>query len=111
MLDQQPPPPAEPLRQAGEPGAAGRIRIAIAQTPVTTDPREDGAAVRAAMHTAAGQGARLVHFTGEAKGNELPQRNGLGQWAGSRADRSTCPKSGLQNEMSEKEFLRKRARR
>jgi predicted amidohydrolase len=41
---------------------AGRIRIAVAQTEVTTDPRANGTAIRAAMHEAADQGARLVHF-------------------------------------------------
>jgi hypothetical protein len=47
VTDQQPPPAAEPLHEDGEPGAAAgqRIRIAVAQTPVTTDPRQNGAAV------------------------------------------------------------------
>lgn len=38
------------------------MRIAAAQTEVTTDPRTNGLLVRAAMRRAAGQGARLVHF-------------------------------------------------
>ncbi|SDS29900.1 carbon-nitrogen hydrolase family protein [Actinoplanes derwentensis] len=42
--------------------AEGSIRIAVAQTTVTTDPGVNGAAVRAAMRRAADQGARLVHF-------------------------------------------------
>jgi predicted amidohydrolase len=42
-------------------GAADRIRIAVVQTDITTDPRENGRAIRAAMRIAAGQGARLVH--------------------------------------------------
>ena len=40
----------------------GEIRIAVAQTEVTTDPGVNGTAVRAAMRQAADQGARLVHF-------------------------------------------------
>ncbi|WP_250032883.1 carbon-nitrogen hydrolase family protein [Paractinoplanes maris] len=39
-----------------------RMRIAVAQTEVTTDPGANGAAIRAAMRQAAEQGARLVHF-------------------------------------------------
>jgi predicted amidohydrolase len=42
--------------------AAGKIRIAVAQTEVTTDPSANGAAIRDAMRHAADQGARLVHF-------------------------------------------------
>ncbi|MEU4244221.1 carbon-nitrogen hydrolase family protein [Actinoplanes sp. NPDC026619] len=64
----QPPPPVERFRRAREPGGAERIRIAVAQTPITTDPRKNGAAVRAAMHTAADRGARLVHFSEGALG-------------------------------------------
>ncbi|MBQ0897048.1 carbon-nitrogen hydrolase family protein [Micromonospora sp. U56] len=41
---------------------AEKIRIAVAQTEVTTDPRANGTAIRAAMHHAADQGARLVHL-------------------------------------------------
>ncbi|MDI6099530.1 carbon-nitrogen hydrolase family protein [Actinoplanes sp. NEAU-A12] len=41
---------------------ADLIRIATAQTTVTTDPVRNGAAVRAAMRQAAAGGARLVHF-------------------------------------------------
>jgi predicted amidohydrolase len=60
---------AERVCQRGEPvTAAGRIRIAVAQTPVSTDPRENGATVRAAMRSAAAQGARLVHFCEGALG-------------------------------------------
>ncbi|XVV17182.1 carbon-nitrogen hydrolase family protein [Actinoplanes sp. CA-131856] len=39
------------------------MRIAVAQTEVTTDPVANGRALRAAMRRAAGQGARLVHFS------------------------------------------------
>lgn len=38
------------------------IRIAVAQTDVTTDPTVNGPAIRAALRQAAGQGARLVQF-------------------------------------------------
>jgi len=38
------------------------MKIAAAQTIVTRDPRENGAAIRAQMREAAGQGARLVQF-------------------------------------------------
>jgi predicted amidohydrolase len=41
---------------------AGKFRIAVAQTEVTTDPGANGAAIRGAMRQAADQGARLVHF-------------------------------------------------
>jgi predicted amidohydrolase len=41
---------------------ADRIRIAVAQTDVTTDPERNGAAVRAAMRQAAAGGARLIHL-------------------------------------------------
>lgn len=41
---------------------ADRIRIAVAQTDVTTDPEQNGAAVRAAMRQAAAGGARLIHL-------------------------------------------------
>ncbi|MCO8274018.1 hypothetical protein M1L60_25795 [Actinoplanes sp. TRM 88003] len=37
------------------------MRIAVAQTDVTTDPRVNGVAIRDAMRRAAGLGARLVH--------------------------------------------------
>ncbi|MEU8300473.1 carbon-nitrogen hydrolase family protein [Micromonospora sp. NPDC048909] len=40
----------------------GKIRIAVAQTEVTTDPAANGAAIRAAMREAADLGARLVHL-------------------------------------------------
>jgi len=40
----------------------GKIRIAVAQTEVTTDPATNGKAIRAAMHQAADLGARLVHL-------------------------------------------------
>ena len=53
-------------RRRGPAGArlivADRIRIAAAQTTVTTDPERNGVAVRAAMRQAAAGGARLVHF-------------------------------------------------
>lgn len=39
-----------------------RLRIAIAQSPVTTDPRENGTIVRHLMRQAAAAGARLVQF-------------------------------------------------
>ncbi|XVU20901.1 carbon-nitrogen hydrolase family protein [Actinoplanes sp. CA-054009] len=39
------------------------MRIAVAQTEVTTDPVVNGKALRAAMRQAAEQGARLVHFS------------------------------------------------
>lgn len=42
---------------------AGKIRIAVAQTEVTTDPGANGTAIRAALHQAADQDARLVHFS------------------------------------------------
>jgi predicted amidohydrolase len=54
-------PSIERVRQGYEP-ATGRIRIAVAQTLVSIDPRENGAKVRAAMRSAAEQEARLVHF-------------------------------------------------
>ncbi|SFF72913.1 Predicted amidohydrolase [Actinoplanes philippinensis] len=38
------------------------IRIAVAQTAITTDPATNGAAIHDAMRSAADQGARLVHF-------------------------------------------------
>ncbi|HWS39218.1 MAG TPA: carbon-nitrogen hydrolase family protein [Actinoplanes sp.] len=38
------------------------IRIAVAQTEITTDPTANGAAIRAALRQAADQGARLVQF-------------------------------------------------
>ena len=41
----------------------GRIRIAVAQTPVTVDPAANGVAIRSAMRRAADDGARLVHFS------------------------------------------------
>ncbi|MEV6377762.1 carbon-nitrogen hydrolase family protein [Micromonospora musae] len=41
---------------------AEKIRIAVAQTEVTTDPRANGTAIRDAMRHAADQGARLVHL-------------------------------------------------
>lgn len=40
-----------------------RLRIAIAQTEVTFDPRENGTLIRAQMRQAAEAGARLIHFT------------------------------------------------
>ena len=40
-----------------------RLRIAIAQTPVGFDPRENGAVIRAQMREAADAGARLIQFT------------------------------------------------
>jgi predicted amidohydrolase len=43
-------------------GQRGGVRIAVAQTEVTTDPRVNGPAIRAAMRRAADEGARLVHF-------------------------------------------------
>jgi predicted amidohydrolase len=42
---------------------AGKIRIAVAQTEITTDPHANGMAIRAALRQAADQGARLVHFS------------------------------------------------
>jgi predicted amidohydrolase len=39
-----------------------RIRIAVAQTPVTVDPAVNGTAIRSAIRLAADGGARLVHF-------------------------------------------------
>ncbi|MET3808564.1 putative amidohydrolase [Nakamurella sp. UYEF19] len=36
--------------------------IAVAQTPITADPRENGSAIRSAMDRAAGRGARLIQF-------------------------------------------------
>ncbi|WP_250006824.1 carbon-nitrogen hydrolase family protein [Actinoplanes sp. M2I2] len=44
-------------------GTAGTIRIAVAQTEVTTDPGANGTVIRAAMREAAERGARLVHFS------------------------------------------------
>ncbi|MEY9947476.1 carbon-nitrogen hydrolase family protein [Kitasatospora sp. GAS1066B] len=41
---------------------ADRIRIAVAQTPVTCDPSANGEAVRELMGQARDAGARLVHF-------------------------------------------------
>ncbi|MFB9314027.1 carbon-nitrogen hydrolase family protein [Nocardioides plantarum] len=41
---------------------ADTLRLAIAQLPVTGDPRRNGAAVREAMREAAGQGARLLQL-------------------------------------------------
>lgn len=41
----------------------GKIRIAVAQTDVITDPTANGTAIRAAMRRAADQGARLVQFS------------------------------------------------
>ena len=41
----------------------GKIRIAVAQTEVTTDPGANGTALRAALRQAAERGARLVHFS------------------------------------------------
>ncbi|WP_433305635.1 carbon-nitrogen hydrolase family protein [Actinoplanes sp. CA-030573] len=43
--------------------AAGKIRIAVAQTEVTTDPAVNGPVIRAALRRAADRGARLVHFS------------------------------------------------
>lgn len=64
MTVQQHQPPAHDRHEGAASGAAvgQRIRIAVAQTSVTTDPCENGAAVRAAMRTAAAHGARLVHL-------------------------------------------------
>ena len=62
-----PPPQRRPGlgRSADQPdepmNPADRIRIAVAQTDITIDPAENGRAIHAAMRTAAGQGARLVH--------------------------------------------------
>lgn len=42
---------------------SARLRIAIAQTEVTFDPRENGKLIRAQMRQAAEAGARLIHFT------------------------------------------------
>lgn len=39
-----------------------RLRIAIAQSPVTTEPRENGTVVRHMMREAAAAGARLIQF-------------------------------------------------
>jgi predicted amidohydrolase len=43
-------------------GTPERIRIAVAQTVITTDPGLNGTAIRDAMRRGADQGARLVHF-------------------------------------------------
>jgi predicted amidohydrolase len=44
-------------------GTLAKIRMAVAQTEVTTDPAVNGAAIDAAMRHAADAGARLVHFS------------------------------------------------
>ena len=36
--------------------------IAVAQTPISADPRANGSAIRSAMHRAASRGARLIQF-------------------------------------------------
>jgi predicted amidohydrolase len=41
---------------------AGQLRIALAQSLVTTDPRANGAAIRDLMRQAAAAGARLIQF-------------------------------------------------
>jgi hypothetical protein len=50
------------IRYGAEVSTPGKMRIAVAQTEVTTDPSANGTAIRAAMRHAADQGARLVHL-------------------------------------------------
>lgn len=58
-----------------------RIRIAVAQTEVTIDPRENGQAIRAAMRAAAGHGARLVHCAeGSLSGYIGPAKDHFRGW-------------------------------
>lgn len=38
------------------------VRLAVAQSPISTDPRANGATIRAVMHRAAAYGARIVQF-------------------------------------------------
>ena len=51
------------IRYGAAVSTADKIRIAVAQTEVTTDPGANGAAIRTAIRQAADQGARLVHFS------------------------------------------------
>lgn len=64
---------------------ADRLRIAIAQTPVGFDPRENGALVRAQMREAADAGARLIQFT-EGAMSGYPSGAGRQALAGWRVD-------------------------
>lgn len=59
----------------------GKIRIAVAQTEVTTDPGANGAAIRGAMRQAADRGARLVHFSeGALSGYVGPAKEYYAGW-------------------------------
>jgi predicted amidohydrolase len=61
--------------------AAGKIRIAVAQTEVTTDPGVNGTAIRTAIRRAADQGARLVHFSeGALSGYVGPAKQHFAGW-------------------------------
>lgn len=56
-----------------------RTRIAVAQTPITADPRRNGEAIRAQMRAAAAQGARLIQFPeGAASGYSKSE---ISDWA------------------------------
>ncbi|MCY1137114.1 carbon-nitrogen hydrolase family protein [Actinoplanes sp. Pm04-4] len=60
---------------------ADKIRIAVAQTEVTTDPRANGPAIRTAMRQAADQGARLIHFSeGALSGYVGPAKPHFAGW-------------------------------
>lgn len=71
-------PPAPHIRR-------DRLRVAIAQTQVGFDPRENGAAIRAQMREAAGAGARLIQFT-EGAMSGYPSGVGKQALAGWRVD-------------------------
>src|SRR5882757_8666522 len=67
---------------------ANSIRIAAAQSPVGRDPAVNGAAIRALMHSAAQQGARLIHFPEGAATGYVPgpvaKANWQVDWAAAR---------------------------
>ncbi|MFG1993039.1 carbon-nitrogen hydrolase family protein [Actinoplanes sp. NPDC048988] len=60
--ESRPLPPPRDTRIAGSPRRSDAIRLAVAQTEVTTDPVTNGRAIRAAMRAAASGNARLIHF-------------------------------------------------
>ena len=62
------------------------IRIAAAQSPVGDDPAANGTAIRELMYAAAGQGARLIHFTEGALTGYSPARGGANAEAQPRVD-------------------------
>lgn len=64
---------------------ADRLRIAVAQTRVTSDPRSNGERIRRQMCEAAGAGARLIQFT-EGAVSGYPSGPGKVELAGWRVD-------------------------